>query len=353
MPRVSRKFTVALVVSIACLVLGSSLGDRAHAQVRRPEGVTAEIEAMIAAGVNYLVRTQNPDGSWNNNGGYGSYPVAMTSLAGTALLMTGSTPTRGPYSRAIAKATDFLVRSARPDGLIASPAESGSSMHGHGFALLFLGQVYGMTEDEDMQRRIRDVLRRGCRLTERSQSRAGGWLYSPDSDGDEGSVTVTQIQGLRSCRNGGIQVNANTVKRAVRYIERSQNPDGGIRYTMGSGGPSRPPISAAAIATLYNAGEYDSPMVEKCIRYCTHAITVHGGGAYGHYYYMHLYYAQAKYQRGGHEWTNYYRDIVSQLRGNRSADGSWNGDGVGTTYGTAIALTILQLPYAYLPVYQR
>jgi hypothetical protein len=26
---------------------------------------------------------------------------------------------------------------------------------------------------------------------------------------------------------------------------------------------------------------------------------------------------------------------------------------VGTTYGTAIACVILQLPYAYLPIYQR
>jgi hypothetical protein len=34
-------------------------------------------------------------------------------------------------------------------------------------------------------------------------------------------------------------------------------------------------------------------------------------------------------------------------------DGSWNGDGIGKAYGTAIALIILQLPYKYLPVYQR
>ena len=41
--------------------------------------------------------------------------------------------------------------------------------------------------------------------------------------------------------------------------------------------------------------------------------------------------------------------LLSQQR----RDGSWEGDGVGSTYGTAIALTILQLPYAYVPIYQR
>ena len=338
----------ALTALVACAAPLSAAG-------RLPEGVTPEVERLIEDGANYLVRTQNPDGSWNNMGGYGAYPTAMTALAGTALLMTGSTPTRGPYARAVSKATDFMLRVARPDGLIATPAEEGRSMHGHGFALLFLAEVYGMEGDPERQRRIGDVLRRGVRITERSQSRAGGWLYTPNSEGDEGSVTVTQIQGLRACRNAGIQVNANTVRTAVRYIERSQNPDGGIRYRLAGGGGSRPPITAAAVATLYNAGEYDSPVALNCLRYCERSISVHGdtNRSWGHYFYTHLYYAQAKYQRAGSEWQRYYREIVTRLASARSSDGSWMGDQVGTSYGTAIALIILQLPYEYVPIFQR
>jgi hypothetical protein len=293
---------------------------------RRPEGVTAEIEHMVARGADYLVRTQNRDGSWNNMGGYGAYPTAMTALAGTGLLATGSTPTRGPHSRGIAKAAEFLLRLARPDGLIASPAEDGRSLHGHGFAMLFLAEVYGMEQDADWHRRLHDALTRAVRITERCQSRAGGWYYTPNMDGDEGSVTVTQIQGLRACRDAGIQVSATTVRNAVRYIERSANADGGIRYQMAFSGGSQPAITAAAVATLYNAGNYD---------------------------YSQLYYAQAKYQRGGSEWARYYRAISQRLAQAQNGDGSWNGDQVGTSYGTAIALIILQLPYQYVPIYQR
>lgn len=322
---------------------------------RRPEGVTPEIERMSDSGAEYLVRTQNRDGSWNNMGGIGGYPTAMTSLAGLALLTTGSTPTRGPHAKSISKATDFLVRVARPNGLITSPAEEGRSMHGHGFALLYLAQVYGMERDPRRQRRLHDVLTRGVRITERSQSRAGGWLYTPNSEGDEGSVTVTQIQGLRACRNAGIQVNATTVRRAVRYIERSQNPDGGIRYRLTGGGSSRPPITAAAVATLYNAGEYDSPVALKCLRYCDRTVAIQGdtNRSWGHYFYTQLYLAQAKFQRGGKEWSRYYRAITLRLAAARSGDGSWMGDQVGTTYGTAIAVLILQLPYQYVPILQR
>ena len=45
--------------------------------------------------------------------------------------------------------------------------------------------------------------------------------------------------------------------------------------------------------------------------------------------------------------------IRDKLLGMQNPDGSWHGDGVGTTYGTAIATVILQLPYAYLPICQR
>jgi hypothetical protein len=322
---------------------------------RRPEGVTADIEHRIERGATYLVRTQNRDGSWNNMGGYGSYPTAMTALCGTGLLMTGSTPTRGPHSRAIARATEFLLRVARPDGLIATPAEEGRSLHGHGFALLFLAQVYGMEPDVEWQRRLHDVLVRAVRITERSQSRAGGWLYSPNSDGDEGSVTVTQMQGLRACRDAGIQVNPQTVRNAVRYIERSANPDGGIRYMMAGGGGSQPAITAAAVATLYNAGNYDSPLALKALAFCDRTLSVNAdlNRSWGHYFYAQLYYAQAKYQRGGSEWKQYYRAISQRLAAAQASDGSWMGDQVGTSYGTAIALIILQLPYQYVPIYQR
>ena len=349
----SKRSRVQLLVPalLAGLLVQSSLRGEPG---RLPDHVTPEIVRTIERAAQYLVRTQNPDGSWNNQGGYGRYPTAMTALAGTALLATGSTSTRGPYSKTISKATDFLMKTSQRNGLFASPAEQGRSLHGHGFTLLFLAEVYGMEGDSTRQRRIHEVLNRAVRLTERSQSKAGGWLYTPNQDGDEGSVTVTQIQGLRACQNSGIRVNLNIIRKAVRYIELSANPDGGIRYSIGAGS-SRPPLTAAAVATLYNAGDYDSPLALKCLRYCDRTISVHSdiNRSWGHYFYTHLYLAQAKYQRGNKEWASYYRTISRRLQSTQAGDGSWMGDQVGTTYGTAIALIILQLPYKFVPAYQR
>jgi len=104
------------------------------------------------------------------------------------------------------------------------------------------------------------------------------------------------------------------------------------------------------VAVLYNAGKYDDGMADKALKYAKRTLPISGGG---HHYYAHLYLAQALYQKGGKDWDSYYNKMSAWLLRQQRADGSWMGDGVGTTYGTAIALTILQLPYARLPIYQR
>jgi len=317
----------------------------------RPKGVSEEVAKAIQRGLQYLERTQNQDGSWRSAGNYGNYPTAMTALAGTAMLASGSTPTRGRYWMTVRRATEYLLRCAQPDGLITAPAEEGRSMYGHGFSTMYLAEVYGMEEDRRRQQTIHDVLTRAVKLTARSQSRAGGWLYTPDSNGDEGSVTVTQIQALRACRNAGIAVPVETIEKSIGYIRNSANPDGSIRYSVNSGGGGRPAITAAAVAVLYNAGQYDDPLAEKALQYARRTLPVRSAG--GHHYYAQLYLAQALYQRGGEDWDDYYSEASAWLLTQQRADGSWVGDGVGTTYGTAIALIILQLPYSYVPIYQR
>lgn len=342
---------IATAVAGLLAVIASTAPVVAQGKAIYPRHVDGEIEASVRRGLDFLARTQNRDGSWRGNGGYGNYPVAMTALAGMALVCSGSTPNRGRYSRAIRRSVKYLVDQAQSDGVISAPAEEGRSMYGHGFATMYLAQVYGMEEDAKMQQRLHDVLSNAVQLIARAQSGPGGWYYSPDSGTDEGSVTVTQLQALRACRNAGITVPPKTIERAVDYIRKSANSDGGIRYRAIGGGGSRPPITAAAVAVLYFAGKYDDPMAEKALEYSLKTLPISGGG--GHHYYAHLYLSQACYQKGGDIWDDYYPKIAAWLRKQQANDGSWMGDGVGTTYGTAIATTILQLPYALAPIYQR
>lgn len=316
-----------------------------------PAGVDQKIALAIRRGLEYLSRTQNRDGSWRSNGGMGGYPTAMTALAGTALAASGSTTTRGPYAVRLRRATDFLLGNARSDGLIAKIDEEAVPMYGHGFSMLFLAQIYGVEEEHSRQRQVHRTLKKGVELTARSQSGDGGWLYTPDANSDEGSVTITQVQALRASRNAGIAVPTKVIRAAIDYIAKCKNPDGGISYSLRNRGRSLPAITAAAVAVLYNAGKYDDPMAEKAMKYAQRNLPISGGK--GHHMYAHYYLAQALYQRGGKDWDDYYKKMSTWLLRQQAANGSWKGGWVGTTYGTAIALTILQLPHAKLAIYQR
>jgi hypothetical protein len=340
-------------VSLWFIVLS---GGQARSEEVLPKHITPETLKAVKLGLDFLARTQAGDGGWHEGDGGRAYPIACTSLAGMALLAHGDSPTRGHYAPQIQSTVDYLIGCSTPTGLLTGPNEdSGQPMHGHGFALLFLASTYGMQTNEAQRTKTRDAINSAVLLTARGQSGAGGWTYIPGG-GDEGSVTVTQVQALRAAHNAGFVVPKGTIEQAVRYIDRCSTPEGGICYSLFSGGGPRLAISAAAVATLYNAGEFDAPVAERCLDYVWRQFKGQSGWSKGggHDFYTHLYASQGYYMAGDKYWDEYFPATRDQLLSMQDkGEGSWNGDGIGKTYGTAIALIILQLPYKYLPVYQR
>jgi hypothetical protein len=313
-------------------------------------------DQAVSRALEYLAREQRRQGYWEANGG--QYRVAMTALATTAMLCEGSTTTRGKYAENIRRAVDYLLDSAQPNGLIGYQHDYRYT-YGHGFSMLCLSQVFGEEEDEQRRERLRQVLTKAVEFSALAQTTRGGWGYVSARDGndfDEGSTCVTQVQGLRACRNAGIPVAKEIIDRAKKYIDDCTTPDGGVQYSIKRAGGPRPPITAAALATLFNAGEYKGEQVEKMLEYCRKTVWPGGGGIntnFGHWHYAHFYYGQVMYRLGDAEWEKYIRDIGAQLLRTQGADGAWVEGHVGPVYTTAINATILQLDKGYLPIYQR
>ncbi|MBS0209327.1 MAG: terpene cyclase/mutase family protein [Planctomycetes bacterium] len=312
-------------------------------------------QRAISRGLDWLANSQSRLGHWT--GAEQRYPTAMTALAGTALLCEGSTTTQGKYSANIRRAVDYLVSRSRPNGLIGDPTKDDRYTYGHGYSMLFLSQVLGEEEDAERRDTLVDVLTRAVRFTGEAQTSGGGWGYVSAKDGngfDEGSTTITQVQGLRGCRNAGVPVPKEIVDKAIGYIRRCTLPDGGVQYSL-QGGGGRPAISAAAIACLFNAGDYDSQYVPKLLAYCRKHLDNNnvGNDNFGYWHYAHYYYAQVCYREGGATWTTYRNKIYNKILNEADADGSWPQGYLGPVYTTAVNLTILQLENGALPIYQR
>jgi len=360
---------LSLVVPVGALLL-------ATAGQARSDEIPKEYKAVINKGLKYLCDTQNRDGHWD---AHGSYPVTMTSMSGMAFLMEGSTIREGKYADRIKRATDWLISRYVPStGQIGNPqipGEAGRYMYGHGFGVLFLSCVYGEEEDGDRRRKLEEILTKAVKFIGLAQTHRGGWGYvsaRDNSDFDEGSVTVTQMQALRAARNAGIVVQKETIDKGVKYLKDS-TVNGGVIYTLagGGGGSGSHALTAAAIACGFSAGDYNSPLVKEWIKFCqpTLGSSVTAGMArIGHDEYTFYYWSQAMYMLGENgyaklfptskesdrlTWSKYRKASFANIKASQNADGSWAGSQVGPAFATPIYLCILQLDNAALPIYQR
>lgn len=321
-------------------------GNANKSEVRGDE-ITPELERTIAKGLEALAKRQQENGSYNGGGA----DVAITALAGIAFMADGNLPGRGRYGQNVQRALDFVLSQAQESGML-SAAESNGNMYAHGFATLFLAEIYGMTGDE----MVKERLQKAIRLIHQAQNPEGGWRYTPQPIDADVSVTICQVMALRAARDAGIKVEKATIDKAIEYVKRCQNEDGGFSYMARGGGGSIFPRSAAGVATLFYAGIYEGEEIKKGIAYVEQYLPGKGGGGagpdgmMGHYYYGHYYAVQSMFLAGGEHWKKWFPAIRSELIRSQGANGMWSGD-VSEDYATSMALIILQMPKRYLPVF--
>ena len=251
------------------------------------------------------------------------------------MMESGNLPNRGKYGDNVSRALRFVLNSCQESGLIVSD-DSQSPMYGHGFATLFLGEIYGMTGDDS----VKEKLQKAISLIERSQStqsgNEGGWRYQPVPYDADISVTICQVMALRAARDAGIYVEPSVMDRAIKYVQECQNPDGGFSYMarMGGGTGSGFGRSAAGVASLYYAGHFQGNDLDRGLKYLKQYTPRPGRpqrrtltmmDMEGQYFYGNYYSVQAMFLAGGDYWADWYPGIREQLIARQSTSGNWSG----------------------------
>jgi len=357
----------------------------ARAQEQPVQAATRAAGPDVEAGLRWLASKQSAtSGSWGNNN-----KLAVTGMAGLALLASGSTPQRGPYAASIRRAVQFVLRSQRAEEgrrkAFWDPSNGYSAIHNHGYALLFLTQAYG--EGGPLDDELRQAITRGVQATVESQ-------YTPaqgKSDGgfgyflfhhiprahqhmwrwDEASTTISQIQALRGARNAGFTVPRRALERAGDYIARSRHEaTGGFHYSIGSTPPrvsfvegSDEPtfaITAACTAVLHALGTYQGPVVESGIAYMERSAPPTAGKKVPFYYYAHYYAAQVFHMLPGPRGQRWLQAIRAELSERQRPDGRWPNDPEDTLaeedselLNTAWALQVCLIDRGTLPLHER
>lgn len=296
----------------------------------------AEVDRIYVKGLQFLVRSQAPDGSWTDTN-YGKEP-AVVGLAVVSMLAHGDDPNLGPYSQSIRRGLDFILKQVnKKTGYI------GRSMYNHGFSTLALAEAYGAVEDARLGPALQQAVR--LILTSQANNPFGAWRYSPESSDADTTVSGCQLVALFAARNAGIGVPEDAIQKGLKFFSTCQTPDGGIGYTSAtSPNAARTAIGCLVLAL---AKEKSSAPFKAAFNFLQKAPA---DPSYQQYF---LYYgAQAYFHASPQAWQAWNRKNIKTLGGSQNADGGWDGQ-FGPTFGTAASLLSLALNYRYLPIYER
>src|SRR6516164_5429845 len=223
----SRFLTAAVLCGVCVVFLGAVPVRAAGKEKEKDPKKEEKYKQAVTKGLEWLAKQQSKDGHWEAFNG--QYPVTMTAMAGMAMLMEGSNVREGKYRDNIRRACQWLMDRSSPNGMIGNPnipGESGRYTYGHGYAMMFLACVYGEEEEGPRRTKLEDILTRAAKFSRDRPTNRGGWGYVSAREGnnfDEGSTTVTQVQGLRAVRNAGIPVPPDAIKDAIKYLKDASN----------------------------------------------------------------------------------------------------------------------------------
>ncbi len=347
-------------------------GDReANRKTALDRGASTESERAVARGLLWLVRHQSPDGRWSLDKYHqhapgcdckgpdekaGANDTAATALSLLPFLGAGQTHKKGQFQRNIHAGLKFLLSKQNSQG------DLGGGMYSHGIGAIALCEAYAMTRDQA----LRDAAQRALNFIVNAQHKTnGGWRYTARYDTSDTSVVAWQVMALRSGQMAGLNVPAQTLQGAKRWLD-SCAKDGGSKYSYTPEEGFTPAMTAAGLLNRQYLGWGPrNPDLHKGCQYMMQnlppakANTETRLGAIYYYYYA----AQVMHHMDGDYWNKWNplcRDflIATQQKEGHKA-GSWNPEGAdwggpgGRIYSTSLSILTLEVYYRHLPLYRR
>ena len=347
----------------------------------------SQVEDSIERALDWLSTEQQPDGSYPTriNGQPG-----VTSLCVMAFAAQGHLPNRGKHGDQLRSAVDYIIKCQKPNGLLASVAPGGKQLsrqvshaignpavYNHAFSGLALSELFSMSggdlaaQQEAVENAIQTTLEMQA-WTKPLKSDQGGWRYlnfregKPDSDL---SVTGWQVMFLRSAKNAGFQVPAESIDDAVKYIQRCFHEEYGA-FTMLANKDNRQSrgMAAAGILAMAHASRHGTPEAKRSAQWLLkegfpiyNQSRHYSSSSYtdDRYHYSVFCASQALFQMGEQYWKPFYPPLFKQIIANQRSDGSWEPDShtwdapYGRAYTTALMVLSLSTPNQLLPIFQR
>ena len=202
----------------------------------------SDIQTAIDKGVAFLVRSQNPDGSFGSHvskrigeiyapmpGSHHAFRGATTALSVSALL---ETKPHDPEVRASLKAAQKWMLEKLPE-MKRAQGDTIYNVWGHAYGIQALVRLREFNKDSpETVQQIDEVIRGQIDMLVRYESIDGGWGYydfvaqgRKPTGSSISFVNATVLIALKEAADAGIEVPEKIVNRAVAAIKRQQKKD--------------------------------------------------------------------------------------------------------------------------------
>jgi hypothetical protein len=218
-----------------------------HVAEPAPQRTREQVDAAIRRGVEFLVRTQNADGSWGSTaptlyldiyapgpGAYEAYQTATSALVVSALCETGGDV--AGVADAVRRGTDYLVAHSR---VRRSTTDVLYNTWSHAYGLEAFAHVLRDEKDEARRAKLLKACDDAVDMLGRYEYVEGGWGYYDFDTGTQhpgnmatSFTTATVLVGLRMAKDAGVAVPQRMVDRAVTCLQRMRNPNGSFAYSI-------------------------------------------------------------------------------------------------------------------------
>lgn len=319
-------------------------------------------ERAIALGLDWLTKSQEPDGRWDMSK-HGSITDYDTAGAGLALLCYygwgikhgeyGDTSKNSQHHEAVDKALAWLIKQQLPDGDLRGSKHQ-HAMYCHGIAAIALCEAYALTEDP----KLKEPATLAIQFIIEAQHDAGGWRYQPGQPGDL-SVTGWQLMALHSASMSGIEVPDDAFAKANRFLDSVAHGKQGGRY--GYTGPSGGGPAMTPTGMFLRQLDLEPPTtarMDESAQYMKANMLKPGKRQFYYEYYATL----ALYQHQGPVWKQWNESMKENYLAAQTANGEHSGSwapGLDSNFAkrggrvttTAFAILSLEVYYRLLPMY--
>ena len=211
--------------------------------------------SAVDSALHWLAVHQEPDGHWDaaKYAGDKTADPGVTGLAVMALMGGGNTTRKGEYRRNVMRGVEWLMKRQSADGAV------DKNIYCQSIATIALCESYGRARNE----RVGLAARKAVAYLEKGVNPDGGWRYTANCGASDMSVSSWPIQALKTAKLARMKFDHAVYSRAMTYVDAmtdkgaSKDSSGVVGYQYQADqdyGAGHPALTAAAMLVRQFSG---------------------------------------------------------------------------------------------------